>query len=301
MKDSTWPNLDGEQYFYSGGSLREYCRKRGELKSRVVVDCAAVKDTQAFQLVYSYRGGKAKNLVDRIRRHYIDDCSEKEHYYLRVHWKRSVDSGYALSKLGEIVSMDKQQEIYTYAKSIGAGFHGFAYELLLHSVQQPKPVVLKMRERRQLPSRRRDRSRASSHAIAGDQVRGAASGAVVAGEDQLLGERQRCRRDGEDRPLTPRSPTGVESSLETSFLEHILLPLSPRIPASGARPRPQKTTHSRASRLPQEPEPSLSRPASGSRPSRHRGGGDHPLEHVQVAFHSQSWCRWRPPSQTTSC
>ncbi|KAF1794423.1 hypothetical protein GQ600_10561 [Phytophthora cactorum] len=104
MKDSTWPNLDGEQYFYSGGSLREYCRKRGELKSRVVVDCAAVKDTQAFQLVYSYRGGKAKNLVDRIRRHYIDDCSEKEHYYLRVHWKRSVDSGYALSKLGEIVA-----------------------------------------------------------------------------------------------------------------------------------------------------------------------------------------------------
>ncbi|KAG6942503.1 hypothetical protein JG688_00018076 [Phytophthora aleatoria] len=141
MKDSTWPNLDGEQYFYSGGSLREYCRKRGELKSRVVADCAAVKDTQAFQLVYSYRGGKAKNLVDRIRRHYIDDCSEKEHYYLRVHWKRSVDSGYALTKLGDIVGMDKQQEIYTYAKSIGAGFHGVAYELLLYSVQHRKPVV----------------------------------------------------------------------------------------------------------------------------------------------------------------
>ncbi|KAG3057402.1 hypothetical protein PI124_g15616 [Phytophthora idaei] len=170
---------------------------------------------------------------------------------------------------------------------------------------------------RQLPSRRHVRSRASSHAVAGDQLRGAASGAVVAGEDQLLGERQRRRRGGEDRPLTPRSPTGVESSLETSFLEHILLPMSPRIPASGARPRPEKTTHSRPSRLPQETESSLntsfveharlaepsslSRPASGDRPSRHHGGGDRPLEHVQVAFHSQSWCRWRPPSQTTSC
>ncbi|KAG2900372.1 hypothetical protein PC114_g13586 [Phytophthora cactorum] len=139
---------------------------------------------------------------------------------------------------------------------------------------------------RQLPSRRHVRSRASSHAVAGDQLRGAASGAVVAGEDQLLGERQRRRRGGEDRPLTPRSPTGVESSLETSFLEHILLPLSPRIPASGARLRPEKTTHSRPSHLPQEPESSLntsfveharlaepsslSRPASGDRPSRHR-------------------------------
>ncbi|KAG3151321.1 hypothetical protein PC129_g10323 [Phytophthora cactorum] len=110
---------------------------------------------------------------------------------------------------------------------------------------------------RQLPSRRHVRSRASSHAVAGDQLRGAASGAVVAGEDQLLGERQRRRRGGEDRPLTPRSPTGVESSLETSFLEHILLPLSPRIPASGARLRPEKTTHSRPSHLPQEPESSL--------------------------------------------
>ncbi|KAG2845201.1 hypothetical protein PC129_g3544 [Phytophthora cactorum] len=135
---------------------------------------------------------------------------------------------------------------------------------------------------RQLPSRHHVRSRASSHAVAGDQLRGAASGAasgaVVAGEDQLLhvrsrasshavagdqllGERQRRRRGGEDRSLTPRSPTGVESSLETSYLEHARLA---------------------------EPS-SLSRPASEARPSRHRG------EKTSFWSTSESSSRWRRP------
>lgn len=147
VKDKTVPILVEEQYYYSGGSLREFCRTRDELQSRVVDDCAAVKSDQANELMCTYGGGKSQNQVDRLRRHYIDDCTKEEHYRRRIHWTLSVDSGYALKLLGKNVSMEKQLEIYTYAKSIGAGFHGVVFEVLLHSaVQYRKPVVLKMRE-----------------------------------------------------------------------------------------------------------------------------------------------------------
>ncbi|GMF20899.1 unnamed protein product [Phytophthora lilii] len=66
-------------------------------------------------------------------------------------WFLSVDSGYVLSQLGRKIDMDKQLKVYTHAKSVGAGFHGVAYELLLHNADREaflkhKPVVLKMRE-----------------------------------------------------------------------------------------------------------------------------------------------------------
>ncbi|KAE9317940.1 hypothetical protein PF008_g18619, partial [Phytophthora fragariae] len=66
LKFSTWPKLVQEQYFYSGGSLREFCRTREDVKTRVVDACATVKDIQAFQLVYSYGGAKTEDQVDRI-------------------------------------------------------------------------------------------------------------------------------------------------------------------------------------------------------------------------------------------
>ncbi|KAF4130954.1 hypothetical protein GN958_ATG19847 [Phytophthora infestans] len=147
LKGKTFSELAGEQYYYSGGSLREFCKTRDELQSQVVDDCAAVENDQAFQLIYNYGGDKAKSQMDRLRRHCIDDCTNEEHYMRRIHWRLTVDSGYALRRLGKNISMAKQLEIYTYARSIGAGFHGVAFELLLHSaVQYRKSVVLKMRE-----------------------------------------------------------------------------------------------------------------------------------------------------------
>ncbi|KAE9250319.1 hypothetical protein PF002_g4829 [Phytophthora fragariae] len=151
LEDSTWPKLVKKQYFYSGGSLREFCREREELQIRVASDCCSVKNGQAFDLVYNYGGGQSSGQVDRLRRHYITDCHEEAHYYDHRWWKLSVDSGYVLGELGWIIDSDKQLEVYQYAKSVGAGFHGVAYELLLHSAvrgafAKRKPIVLKMRE-----------------------------------------------------------------------------------------------------------------------------------------------------------
>ncbi|KAL7691634.1 putative P-loop containing nucleoside triphosphate hydrolase [Plasmopara halstedii] len=111
-QDTPFPRLVKEQYFYSGGSLREFCRNRRSLLERVTSDCCAVANDQAFELVCNYGGGQSRSQVDRIRRHFITDCNRE---------------------LGRKIDTDKQLEVYKYAKSVGAGFHGVAYEQLLHN------------------------------------------------------------------------------------------------------------------------------------------------------------------------
>ncbi|GMF09067.1 unnamed protein product [Phytophthora lilii] len=69
-----------EQYFYSGGSLREFCKERGLLVEHVAKYCLPVDNQQAFELVYNYGGGQSKSQVDRLRRHYITDCSLEVDY-----------------------------------------------------------------------------------------------------------------------------------------------------------------------------------------------------------------------------
>ncbi|KAK1940762.1 hypothetical protein P3T76_007468 [Phytophthora citrophthora] len=102
-------------------------------------------------MVYNYGGGQSKSQVDRVRRHYVTDCTHEQGYRDRRCWFLSVDSGYVLSQLGKNIDTDKQLSVYTNAKSIGAGFHGVAYELLLHNAVREayvnqKPIVLTMRE-----------------------------------------------------------------------------------------------------------------------------------------------------------
>ncbi|KAF4127120.1 hypothetical protein GN958_ATG23680 [Phytophthora infestans] len=150
-KNTPYSKIVKEQYFYSGGSLREFCKKRSSLEERVARDCRAVGNGQAFDLVYNYGGGQSKSQVDRLRRHYITDWNREVEYHDSRWWKLSVDSGYVLSQLGRKIDTDKQLEVYKYAKSVGAGFHGVAYEQLLHNAVRGvfvkrKPVVLKMRE-----------------------------------------------------------------------------------------------------------------------------------------------------------
>ncbi|KAL7686436.1 hypothetical protein Plhal304r1_c027g0091591 [Plasmopara halstedii] len=127
-QDTPFPKLVKEQYFYSGGSLREFCKKRSSLEERLVRDCCFEGNDQAFELVYNYGGGQSKRQVDCLRCHYITDCHRKVAYHNSRWWKLSVDSGYVLSQLGRKINTDKQLEVYKYAKSIGVGFHGVAYE-----------------------------------------------------------------------------------------------------------------------------------------------------------------------------
>ncbi|KAG7390232.1 hypothetical protein PHYPSEUDO_008370 [Phytophthora pseudosyringae] len=147
LADSTWPKLVNKQYFYSGGSLREFCKTPNVAKDRMTDACGHVTNGQAFQLVYTFGGDRSKDQVDRVRRHYISDRNNVEHYTRFGNWQVSVDSGHALKLLGKYGSMEKQLEVYKYAQYIGAGFLDATYEQLLHhavheAYAKNSPVVL---------------------------------------------------------------------------------------------------------------------------------------------------------------
>ncbi|KAG9407728.1 hypothetical protein AC1031_002449 [Aphanomyces cochlioides] len=123
-----------EQYYYSGGSLREFCKPRGDLIDRVESACRILSDAQALQLLYNHQGHRSGDQIDRLRRHYVTDHNNVDHFTRSHFWTVSVDSGFALKLLGQHVSADKLLEVYQFARTIGAGFHGIAYELYFHHV-----------------------------------------------------------------------------------------------------------------------------------------------------------------------
>ncbi|KAG1697258.1 hypothetical protein DVH05_016545 [Phytophthora capsici] len=91
-------DLAEEQYFYSGGSLREFCKERGRLKRQVAKDCRSVGNDQALELERNYGERQSKSQVDTLRRHFITDCSQEADYYDSRCWRLSVDSKYVKQK-----------------------------------------------------------------------------------------------------------------------------------------------------------------------------------------------------------
>ena len=151
MTDRVWHELVKEQYFYSGGSLREFCRPRDELRAEVQSFCIKSGSEVAKKLVRSFGGDRNQNRLDRILRTYITDPSDEVHYRRYIFWHNLVDSGYALKLLGQQIGVDKQFELYVHAKSISASFSGIVYELFFHhavhqTLATKNPVVLKLKE-----------------------------------------------------------------------------------------------------------------------------------------------------------
>ncbi|KAL3658557.1 hypothetical protein V7S43_016441 [Phytophthora oleae] len=145
LRDSELRRFVKQQYFYSGGSLREFCKKRAELKLRASNNWATERNDEAFELVSNYRSA---GQADLVRRHYVIDPTNKRHYFTCRGWALSVDSGYVMSNLGRKIDMDKQLSLYKCAKFVGAGFHDVAFEVLFHNAVNRStlaPVVLAMK------------------------------------------------------------------------------------------------------------------------------------------------------------
>ncbi len=51
LNDLLWPKLVRKQYFYSGGSLREFCKTHEDLVEQVEDDCGNVANAQAYLLI----------------------------------------------------------------------------------------------------------------------------------------------------------------------------------------------------------------------------------------------------------
>ncbi|KAL3673519.1 hypothetical protein V7S43_001227 [Phytophthora oleae] len=118
------------QYFYSGGSLCDFCKTRADVKNAMDGICGLVRKAQTIDLEFGHspRG----NLWDRIRRHYVVNPSDEEHYWLISHWRIEIDAGYAFKRVGRFMDEDKQLSLYQLAQKLQAGFGGSAFEQCFH-------------------------------------------------------------------------------------------------------------------------------------------------------------------------
>ncbi|TMW55589.1 hypothetical protein Poli38472_010471 [Pythium oligandrum] len=115
---SSVSELASGQYYYSGGSLRDFCMDREELKDFVAAGCNSITDPKTYNLVSPFGGGRAySDQVDPLRRHYIPDRDDEQHYYRRAQWKTVADAGYALELLTPRLSNEKLQALDEYSKS----------------------------------------------------------------------------------------------------------------------------------------------------------------------------------------
>jgi hypothetical protein len=120
-----------DRFFYSGGSLRDFCRDLDVTRDYVESALEVLTPDQAIVLVSSY-GLTSKAQVDRIRRHYVVNPDNVEHYLRRRHWKLVVDSAFVLKSLIAMCEEKQFQEVYDFAKSIGGAFYGWAFEFYVH-------------------------------------------------------------------------------------------------------------------------------------------------------------------------
>jgi DNA replication protein DnaC len=123
-----------ERFYYSGGSIREFCRDKEELRMRLNEDLLIVTSAQVTVLISQY-GGKSDQQVDRIRRHYVVAPDNVDNYLGGCgEWKMVVDSAYVLKKLINMCDLKQYEEVHNFARTIGGAFHGWAFEMLVHKM-----------------------------------------------------------------------------------------------------------------------------------------------------------------------
>ncbi|KAH9182983.1 hypothetical protein AeNC1_015043 [Aphanomyces euteiches] len=128
-------DLVNQQYYYSGGSLSQFCKTRPQFIRRVDLDFQVVgKVGEAIgrSPFYCYKDSRKNENLDRVCRHYVADASDPLHYTRWSQWKFCIDSGYALANLGEEMTSKELYQVYQYGKSIDAGFQAAAFKLFFH-------------------------------------------------------------------------------------------------------------------------------------------------------------------------
>ncbi|KAJ8576440.1 hypothetical protein ON010_g2770 [Phytophthora cinnamomi] len=130
----TIAELVGEQYFYSGGSIRNFRTNREDVKNGIDSICSMVINAGTVDLEsLNQPGSRLGEFLDRIQRHYVIDVNDEEHYWQVRRWRIQVDSGYAFKRIGRFMDWEKHFELYKFAQVARTGFWGAAYEQCLHS------------------------------------------------------------------------------------------------------------------------------------------------------------------------
>ena len=118
-------------YSYSGGSLREFLRDDKERENSFRIAMNRISADGVHALLSKY--GAGSNLqVDTIRKLYVTDPSNVEHYMTVSEYIPTVDSIVALGELRDRFSKEDFQTILTAGQSIGGAFLGLAFEWHIH-------------------------------------------------------------------------------------------------------------------------------------------------------------------------
>ncbi|CAH0516189.1 unnamed protein product [Peronospora belbahrii] len=123
-------DLVKDHYFYSGGSLRDFCKSREYVKSGVDEIYSTLKKVQTLDS--EVVDPQLSVLFDRIRRYYVVDSSNEKHYVLSSHWRAQMDSGYALKRIGRFIHWKKHLDHYQFAQQVRAEFWSSIYEQCFH-------------------------------------------------------------------------------------------------------------------------------------------------------------------------
>ena len=123
-----------EQYYYSGGSVREFLRTAQEAKSRLNDAIKAITKDSCENLLEGY-GGSPGSPHDTIRLSYVDVSKGLKSYNSSDTWIYAVDSGYALKRLGGLAPLKVYERTMTVAKSTPSrAFYGHSFKELIHQV-----------------------------------------------------------------------------------------------------------------------------------------------------------------------
>lgn len=121
------------QYFYSGGSLRNFLKHREDVKNGIDSICGIVENAQSVDLESLHQAGlQVSESYDRVRRHYVLDPNDEDHYWHVCHWLTQVDCGYAFKRIGRFMDWENLIGNYECAQKARSGFCGAAYEQCFH-------------------------------------------------------------------------------------------------------------------------------------------------------------------------
>lgn len=123
-----------DRYYFTGGSLREFCGEDMFLESRVDMALRAITSgSQALELMGTF-GGSTRLQVDTVRRLYAKDRKNVEHYTRVSAWVLAVDSGYVLQELVSRCTLEQYKNMYTFTRAFGGAYYGWAFECYLHKL-----------------------------------------------------------------------------------------------------------------------------------------------------------------------
>jgi hypothetical protein len=147
-----------DQYFYSGGNLRDFSSPR-ERVTNSIDQAIRLVDSKAAQLLNTQYEGGSDRQVDRLRMTGIraNDHRDLGKYLYCAKWICVITSEYALRRLGNIVQPSYYGELWAKGRMLGDnGLMGIAFENYVHTLARDGKKI-------ELQVRAYDRAKARQH------------------------------------------------------------------------------------------------------------------------------------------